>query len=140
MYEYAKQRTIRHSYKSTQSATSRKHLYMSNFFEPSPRSDPTLVRTLGLRKGVMSWNVTTRLYRICATRRYILHFRDYHLTFRLCKRLHTRFNAILTHLHSRLDPGSKDYTSPLHCPALSAAYSDVQKKHISISEQYLLCS
>ena len=33
----------------------------------------------------LSWNVTTRLYRICATRRYVLHFRDYHLTFRLCE-------------------------------------------------------
>ena len=53
---------------------------------------------------------------------YVLHFRDYHPTFRLCERLHTRFNAILTHLHSRLDPGSKNYTSPLHCPALPAAY------------------
>ena len=45
------------------------------------------------------------------------------LLFAFCERLHTRFNAILIHLHSRLDPGSKDYTPRSHCPALPAAYT-----------------
>ena len=40
-------------------------------------------------------------HRICATRRYVLHFRDYHLTFCLCERLHIRFTVSLyTYIHA----------------------------------------